>query len=209
MDQGCRPGRSIGVSTRWSAKKLTKISSNRRRPRAGLAGSHRRRASRATTETEIRQAPELTPVFSAAAPVAGGSTLLVTDNDRDFTRTVRKQRGSLLIALGVVTTLSVLLSLFLARTIVRPLAPDRARRASGPAWPGARGQGSAPPLADRRNRPACSLDQRHEPVAAAADRQYRGICRGRHARAQEPAGIAALRDRRARTDRRSRACASN
>ena len=73
------------------------------------------------TESEIRQAPELTPVFSAAAPVAGGSTLLVTDNDRDFTRRVRKQRGSLLIALGVVTILSVLLSLVLARTIVRPL----------------------------------------------------------------------------------------
>ena len=73
------------------------------------------------TESEIRQAPELTPVFSAAAPVAGGSTLLVTDNDRDFTRRVRKLRRSLLMALGVVAALSVLLSLFLARTIVRPL----------------------------------------------------------------------------------------
>ncbi|HXG81442.1 MAG TPA: HAMP domain-containing sensor histidine kinase, partial [Sphingomicrobium sp.] len=73
------------------------------------------------TETEIRQAPELTPVFSAAAPVAGGSTLLMTDNDRDFTRRVRRQRASLLVALGIVTILSVLLSLFLARTIVRPL----------------------------------------------------------------------------------------
>jgi two-component system sensor histidine kinase ChvG len=73
------------------------------------------------TETEIRQAPELTPVFSAAAPVAGGSILLVTDNDRAFTRTVRKQRASLLIALAVVAALSILLSLFLARTIVRPL----------------------------------------------------------------------------------------
>ncbi len=73
------------------------------------------------TETEIRQAPEQTPVFSAAAPVTGGATLLVTDNDRAFTRTVRKQRRSLLIALAVVATLSVLLSLFLARTIVRPL----------------------------------------------------------------------------------------
>jgi two-component system sensor histidine kinase ChvG len=73
------------------------------------------------TETKIRQAPELTPVFSAAAPVIGGSTLLMTDNDRDFTRRVRRQRASLLIALGVVATLSVLLSLFLARTIVRPL----------------------------------------------------------------------------------------
>ena len=78
------------------------------------------RKSRAT-ETAIRQAPELTPVFSAAAPVTGGSTLFVTDNDRAFTRTVRKQRRSLLIALAVVAALSVLLSLFLARTIVRPL----------------------------------------------------------------------------------------
>jgi len=80
-------------------------------------------ASRQSGETEsaIRLAPELTPVFSAAAPVAGGSTLLVTDNDRDFTRRVRRQRGSLLIALSAVAALSVLLSLFLARTIVRPL----------------------------------------------------------------------------------------
>ncbi|WP_294124161.1 HAMP domain-containing sensor histidine kinase [Sphingomonas sp.] len=73
------------------------------------------------TEMEIRQAPELTPVFSAATPVAGGATLLVTDNDRDFTHRVRKQRGSLLIALACVAGLSVLLSLFLARTIVLPL----------------------------------------------------------------------------------------
>jgi two-component system sensor histidine kinase ChvG len=73
------------------------------------------------TETDIRQAPELTPVFSAATPVDGGYTLLVTDNDRAFTRTVRKQRRSLMIALGAVAALSILLSLFLARTIVRPL----------------------------------------------------------------------------------------
>ena len=73
------------------------------------------------TETEIRQAPELTPVFSAAAPVVGGSTLLVTDNDRSFTHTVRKQRRSLALALSAVAALSILLSLFLARTIVRPL----------------------------------------------------------------------------------------
>jgi two-component system sensor histidine kinase ChvG len=71
--------------------------------------------------TDSRQAPELTPVFSAAAPLADGSTLLVTDNDRDFTRTVRKQRRSLGLALGMVAILSVFLSLFLARTIVRPL----------------------------------------------------------------------------------------
>ena len=69
----------------------------------------------------VRQAPDLTPVFSAAAPLADGSILLVTANDRDFTRTVRSQRGALAIALGIATLLSILLSLFLARTIVRPL----------------------------------------------------------------------------------------
>jgi two-component system sensor histidine kinase ChvG len=71
--------------------------------------------------TRIRQAPELTPVFSAAAPVAGDATLLVTDNDRAFTHTVRKQRRWLAAALGGVTLLSIFLSLFLARTIARPL----------------------------------------------------------------------------------------
>jgi two-component system sensor histidine kinase ChvG len=73
------------------------------------------------TQTQIRQAPELTPVFSAAAPVAGGSTLLVTDNDRAFTRTVRKQRRSLMLALSAVAAVSIFVCLFLARTIVRPL----------------------------------------------------------------------------------------
>jgi two-component system sensor histidine kinase ChvG len=72
-------------------------------------------------ESEVRQAPELTPVFSAAAPVTDGS--LVSDNDRDFT-SARKQRASLLVALGG-GALSVLLSLFLARTIVLPLRGSR------------------------------------------------------------------------------------
>jgi len=68
----------------------------------------------------IRQAPDLTPVLSAAAPVDGGA-LLVTSNDRSLTRSVRSQRAALGIAMGVSILLSVLLSLFLARTIVRPL----------------------------------------------------------------------------------------
>jgi two-component system sensor histidine kinase ChvG len=71
-------------------------------------------------ETDVRNAPDLTPVFSAAAPAAGG-VLLVTANDRNFTRTVRSQREALAIAMGFAALLSVLLSLFLARTIVRPL----------------------------------------------------------------------------------------
>ena len=69
----------------------------------------------------VRSAPDLTPLFSAAAPLADGSVLLLTTNDRNFTRTVRKQRSSLGYALALATLLSVMLSLFLARTIVRPL----------------------------------------------------------------------------------------
>ena len=70
--------------------------------------------------TEVRNAPDLTPVYSAAVPV-GENVVLVTENDRSFTRTVRSQRRALaLVMLGVII-LSTLLSLFLARTIVRPL----------------------------------------------------------------------------------------
>ena len=91
------------------------------RDRAEAWQEVRRARSSGTIVTDVRQAPELTPVFSAAAPLGDGSTLFVTDNDRDFTRTVRKQRRSLALALGMVAIMSVFLSLFLARTIVRPL----------------------------------------------------------------------------------------
>jgi two-component system sensor histidine kinase ChvG len=70
--------------------------------------------------TMIRNAPDLTPVISAAAP-AGPNVLLVTTNDPAFTRTVRDQRGFILAAMAVLIAISVLLSSFLARTIVRPL----------------------------------------------------------------------------------------
>ncbi len=69
----------------------------------------------------ILNAADLTPVFVSAARLADGSHLLITKNDRNLTRTVRSQRGTLALALGIATILSVLLSLFLARTIVRPL----------------------------------------------------------------------------------------
>src|SRR5437588_5663638 len=70
--------------------------------------------------TDIRNAPDLTPVFSAAVP-AGTGVLLATANDPAFTRTVRDQRGFVLAAMAVLILISVLLSSFLARTIVRPL----------------------------------------------------------------------------------------
>ena len=73
-----------------------------------------------TIVTQARNAPDLTPVFSGAAPV-GREMVLITTNDRDFTRIVRSQRRSLFAAMGLALLISVTLSLFLARTIVRPL----------------------------------------------------------------------------------------
>src|SRR4029078_8674273 len=70
--------------------------------------------------TEVRNAPDLTPVISTAVPFKGG-VLLATDNDRTFTRTVRRQRGLIVSAMTLVIVISIFLSMFLARTIVRPL----------------------------------------------------------------------------------------
>lgn len=78
-------------------------------------------ARRREPVTAVRNAPDLTPVISVAAPAAGGATVLVTYNDRNFTRTVRSERRKLALGLVAATILSVLLSLFLARTIARPL----------------------------------------------------------------------------------------
>jgi len=68
----------------------------------------------------VRNAPDLTPVISAAASV-DSDVLFVTENDRAFTRTVRGQRTIIAAAMAVLVTISIFLSLFLARTIVRPL----------------------------------------------------------------------------------------
>jgi len=70
--------------------------------------------------TKVRNAPDLTPVISAAVPVNAG-ILLATNNDRSFTRAVRRQRTGIVTAMTVVILLSVFLSIFLARTIVRPM----------------------------------------------------------------------------------------
>lgn len=70
-----------------------------------------------------RYAPDRTPMLSAAVPVRfdDRALILMTVNARDITRTVRAERWRLGVVLGVVTLASVLLSLFLARTIVDPL----------------------------------------------------------------------------------------
>ena len=74
------------------------------------------------SQIELRQAADRTPVITAAAPVGlQGLTLLTTRNAVDITESVRRARSTL--GTGVLLTLlaSILLSLFLARTIVSPL----------------------------------------------------------------------------------------
>ncbi|WP_010186398.1 sensor histidine kinase [Sphingomonas sp. PAMC 26605] len=74
-----------------------------------------------TVAATVWRAPDRTPVITAASPMPGGSVVMTTFNARDITQTVRVERFRLSIVLFVVALVSVLLSLFLARTIVRPL----------------------------------------------------------------------------------------
>jgi two-component system, OmpR family, sensor histidine kinase ChvG len=72
--------------------------------------------------TVFRFAPDRTPLVSAAYMGAGGDwQMLITANARDITHTVRDERLRFGLALAAVTLASILLSLFLARTIVTPL----------------------------------------------------------------------------------------
>ena len=71
--------------------------------------------------TMLRRAPEGSLYISAAAPVGDGTVLLLTRNARDIRSVVRDERTTLAIVLLVAVAMSVLLSLFLARTIALPL----------------------------------------------------------------------------------------
>ncbi len=73
--------------------------------------------------SRFRYAPERTPLLSAARVVdlETPQTVLMTLNARDITRTVRAERFRIAVVVAMVLMASVLLSLFLARTIVRPL----------------------------------------------------------------------------------------
>lgn len=73
------------------------------------------------TSEAVRSAPDLTPVLSAASRTSAGEVVLVTANDLNFTRTVRQERTKLAAGLFAAALFSLLLSLFLARTIARPL----------------------------------------------------------------------------------------
>ena len=71
--------------------------------------------------SEVRSAPDLDSRHFVCCPVRSRESLLATDNDRTFTKTVRRQRALIVGAMGIVILVSILLSMFLARTIVRPL----------------------------------------------------------------------------------------
>lgn len=93
-------------------------------------------------------APDRTFMITAAAPVGEAGALLMTTNARDVTRIVRAERLRLGILLLIIAALSVGLSFFLARTIVRPLRKlaraairvrlGRAREVAVPRLPGRR-----------------------------------------------------------------------
>jgi len=83
-------------------------------------------AVRALTQTEpvamFRYAPDRTPMLSAAMALPDQmGVLFATYNARDVTRIVRAERFNLSLIILATTLVSVLLSLFLARTIVQPL----------------------------------------------------------------------------------------
>jgi len=74
------------------------------------------------TSIRQRRAPDRTPVITAAVPVGTkGEVLLTTRNAPDITQNVRDARQTLAIIIGTALLISILLSLFLARTIVQPL----------------------------------------------------------------------------------------
>nr|WP_310523313.1 ATP-binding protein [Polymorphobacter sp.] len=74
-----------------------------------------------TPETRIRRADDGNFIITAAAPVRGGGVVHLTDSAADLTRILRAERlTSFWLLLGV-TAITVSLSFYLARTIVRPL----------------------------------------------------------------------------------------
>ncbi len=80
--------------------------------------------ARRTGVTAIRQrlAPDQTPIVTAAARSGRrGAVLLTSRNSTDITQNVRDARQTLAIIVGTALMISILLSLFLARTIVQPL----------------------------------------------------------------------------------------
>ncbi|OJY63645.1 MAG: sensor histidine kinase [Sphingobium sp. 66-54] len=103
-----------------------------------------------STTGAYRFAPDRTPFLSTARPLAGsGELLLATINARDITEIVRAERLRISLVLAAAILASVLLSLFLARTIVLPLR--RLARAAVRVRLGRAREVIVPRLPDRRD----------------------------------------------------------
>ena len=100
-------------------------------------------------EAMNRYAPDRTFMISAAVAMKDGTSLLATENARDITRTVRAERFRLGLVLAAAVLASVLLSLFLARTIVQPL--QRLARAAVRVRLGRAREVTVPRLPERRD----------------------------------------------------------
>ncbi len=69
----------------------------------------------------VWRAPDRSPVITAAAALSDGSVTMTANNTRDIVYRIRAERFRLGVVLLIVSLVSILLSLFLARTIVGPL----------------------------------------------------------------------------------------
>ncbi|MBZ6377076.1 MULTISPECIES: sensor histidine kinase [Pacificimonas] len=69
----------------------------------------------------LRFAPDRTPLTYSAVPLEGGEVLTISANAQDITQVVRDERAVLFAIFLGVLGLSLMLTSFLARTIVRPL----------------------------------------------------------------------------------------
>lgn len=79
------------------------------------------RAEPGTVVSAHRLAPDRTPVISAALAEPGLGVLLSTNNVRDITKIVRAERFAIGVVIAAALAISIGLSLYLARTIARPL----------------------------------------------------------------------------------------
>lgn len=131
-------------------------------PEAGAALNGQR------TTAMLRRAPEGTPYISAAAPVGSDSVLLLTRNARDIRAIVRDERMTLGFVLLAVIIVSVLLSLFLARTIALPLR--RLARAAHRVRLGRAREVAVPLLPERRDEIGLLARALHDMTQSLRDR---------------------------------------
>ena len=95
LEQGCGAGARPRLQRARRRAPTCPISPSRPVDRLAAWPEAREGASDRRVVNAMRAAPDLTPVLSAPRRSPATAILLVTDNDRNFTRTVRSQRRSL------------------------------------------------------------------------------------------------------------------